>query len=162
MPTPDLGLYEWSGLNPIPPEGWLLPYTVKFPNMFPNILTFFGKINPFSAFFGEKNCGSSQTNSGTQSSSIWNRISQYWESYWDFPFHPGRFWCHCRMVYLPMSYLYGIRARCHETLLIKELREELYVGPYDEIAWESHRFHCGETDQHIAKASWGQRFSEGT
>lgn len=24
-------------------------------------------------------------------------------------FHPGRFWCHCRMVYLPMSYVYGKR-----------------------------------------------------
>eukprot|EP00814_Leptocylindrus_danicus_P003855 CAMPEP_0116009816 /NCGR_PEP_ID=MMETSP0321-20121206/3647_1 /TAXON_ID=163516 /ORGANISM="Leptocylindrus danicus var. danicus, Strain B650" /LENGTH=480 /DNA_ID=CAMNT_0003478829 /DNA_START=35 /DNA_END=1473 /DNA_ORIENTATION=+ len=24
-----------------------------------------------------------------------------------FPFHPGRLWCHCRMVYLPMGYLYG-------------------------------------------------------
>ena len=23
-----------------------------------------------------------------------------------FPFHPGRLWCHCRMVYLPMCYLY--------------------------------------------------------
>ena len=22
-----------------------------------------------------------------------------------FPFHPGRLWCHCRMVYLPMCYL---------------------------------------------------------
>jgi len=26
-----------------------------------------------------------------------------------FPFHPGRLWCHCRMVYLPMGYLYGSR-----------------------------------------------------
>ena len=26
-----------------------------------------------------------------------------------FPFHPGRMWCHCRMVYLPMGYLYGVR-----------------------------------------------------
>ncbi|KAK1566469.1 hypothetical protein Q3G72_000322 [Acer saccharum] len=25
------------------------------------------------------------------------------------PIHPGRMWCHCRMVYLPMSYLYGKR-----------------------------------------------------
>ena len=23
------------------------------------------------------------------------------------PFHPGRLWCHCRMVYLPMGYLLG-------------------------------------------------------
>lgn len=25
------------------------------------------------------------------------------------PFHPGRLWCHCRMVYLPMCYLYGTK-----------------------------------------------------
>ena len=37
-----LGVYEWSGLNPMPPEMWLLPYWL--------------------------------------------------------PMHPGRFWCHCRMV----------------------------------------------------------------
>ncbi|KAH6767035.1 cycloartenol synthase 1 [Perilla frutescens var. hirtella] len=48
-----LGVFEWSGNNPLPPEIWLLPYIL--------------------------------------------------------PFHPGRMWCHCRMVYLPMSYLYGKR-----------------------------------------------------
>ena len=26
-----------------------------------------------------------------------------------FPFHPSRLWCHCRMVYLPMGYLYGVQ-----------------------------------------------------
>ena len=26
-----------------------------------------------------------------------------------FPFHPARLWCHCRMVYLPMSYIYGTK-----------------------------------------------------
>jgi squalene cyclase len=26
-----------------------------------------------------------------------------------FPFHPGRLWCHCRMVYLPMGYIYSRR-----------------------------------------------------
>jgi squalene cyclase len=44
-----LGVYEWEGVNPIPPELWLLP--------------------------------------------VW------------FPFHPAKMWCHCRMVYLPMSYV---------------------------------------------------------
>src|SRR5204862_2808451 len=27
------------------------------------------------------------------------------------PMHPGRMWCHARMVYLPMSFLYGRRPR---------------------------------------------------
>ena len=28
-----------------------------------------------------------------------------------FPLHPSRMWCHCRMVYLPMCYLYGVKVR---------------------------------------------------
>lgn len=36
--------------------------------------------------------------------------------------HPGRFWCHCRMVYLPMSYLYGRRATGRITPLVLSLR----------------------------------------
>jgi squalene cyclase len=54
-----------------------------------------------------------------------------------FPFHPGRLWCHCRMVYLPMGYLYGSRfiySHAETDPLISELREEvwncLYVLTY--------------------------------
>ena len=36
--------------------------------------------------------------------------------------HPGRYWCHCRMVYLPMSYLYGRRAVGELTDLVLDLR----------------------------------------
>ena len=44
------------------------------------------------------------------------------------PFHPHRWWIHCRMVYLPMSYLYGSRFKAKETDLILSLREvQLYV-----------------------------------
>jgi hypothetical protein len=39
------------------------------------------------------------------------------------PFHPHRWWIHCRMVYLPMSYLYGIRFQAKEADLILSLRE---------------------------------------
>src|SRR5207344_302590 len=49
-----LGLYDWDGLHPVPPELWLLPEIL--------------------------------------------------------PFHPSRLWCHSRMVYLPMAYLYGRRS----------------------------------------------------
>ena len=34
---------------------------------------------------------------------------EYWMLPNWFPFHPGRMWCHARMVYLPMGYLYGSR-----------------------------------------------------
>ena len=47
-----LGCYSWDGMNPTPPEIWLLPYA------------------------------------------SWSGIGLA---------HPGRFWCHCRMVSLPSA-----------------------------------------------------------
>jgi len=39
------------------------------------------------------------------------------------PVHPSKFWCHCRVVYLPMAYIYGTRSTCRETDLIRDLRK---------------------------------------
>ncbi|KAL7096239.1 hypothetical protein ACP275_10G069600 [Erythranthe tilingii] len=85
-----LGVFEWSGNNPLPPEIWLLPYIV--------------------------------------------------------PFHPGRMWCHCRMVYLPMSYLYGKRFVGPITPTVLSLRKELYTVPYHEIDWDKARNECAKED----------------
>ena len=32
---------------------------------------------------------------------------EMWLLPYSLPVHPGRYWCHCRMVYLPMAYCYG-------------------------------------------------------
>ncbi|AQK90414.1 Cycloartenol synthase [Zea mays] len=83
-----LGVYDWSGNNPLPPEMWLLPYHL--------------------------------------------------------PFHPGRMWCHCRAVYLPMSYVYGKRFVGRITPLVLELRNELYGDPYSLIDWNKARNQCAK------------------
>ncbi|CAI0553271.1 unnamed protein product [Linum tenue] len=85
-----LGVYEWSGVNPLPPELWLFPYSL--------------------------------------------------------PMHPGRMWCHSRMVYLPMSYLYGKRFVGKTTPLVLSLRQELYVLPYPSIHWGLTRNLCAKED----------------
>nr|ABX75046.1 cycloartenol synthase 1 [Polygala tenuifolia] len=85
-----LGVYEWSGNNPLPPEIRLIPYIL--------------------------------------------------------PFHPGRMWCHCRMVYLPMSYLYGKRFVGPITPTVLSLRKELYNTPYHEINWDHARSQCAKED----------------
>lgn len=77
------GVYEWQGLNSIPPELWLLPR--------------------------------------------WS------------PFHPWRMWCHARMVYLPMSYLYGARAAAPEGPLQVALKKELYPVEYAAVDWDAAR-----------------------
>ncbi|KAK6152128.1 hypothetical protein DH2020_014763 [Rehmannia glutinosa] len=85
-----LGVYEWDGNNPLPPELWLLP---------------------------------------------------------DFlPMHPGRMWCHCRLVYLPMSYLYGKRFVGPINGIVLSLRKELYTQAYHQIDWDLARNQCSKED----------------
>ncbi|KAK6944645.1 Squalene cyclase, N-terminal [Dillenia turbinata] len=85
-----LGVYEWDGCNPLPPEFWLLP-----------------KI---------------------------------------FPMHPGKMLCYCRLVYMPMSYLYGKRFVGPITELVQSLRGKLCVTPYHEINWNGARNTCAKED----------------
>uniref|UniRef100_A0A0E0BG88 Terpene cyclase/mutase family member n=1 Tax=Oryza glumipatula TaxID=40148 RepID=A0A0E0BG88_9ORYZ len=83
-----LGVFDWSGNNPVPPELLLLPYQL--------------------------------------------------------PFHPGRMSCYIRMVYIPMSYVYGKRFVGPVTPVVLELRSELYNDPYDEIDWNKARTQCAK------------------
>ncbi|XP_011085901.1 beta-amyrin synthase-like [Sesamum indicum] len=85
-----LGVFDWSGSNPMPPEFWLLPSFL--------------------------------------------------------PMHPAKMMCYCRMVYMPMSYLYGKRFVGPITPLILQLREELYDQPYEQINWRSVRHRCAKED----------------
>ncbi|KAK9452479.1 terpenoid cyclases/protein prenyltransferase alpha-alpha toroid [Dipodascopsis uninucleata] len=78
-----LNIYEWEGVNPAPPDLWLLPYVL--------------------------------------------------------PFHPGRWWVHCRNVYLPMGYLYSKKSKAELDPLLESLRNEIYVCPYEEIDFSKHR-----------------------
>ncbi|XP_054556210.1 lanosterol synthase isoform X2 [Talpa occidentalis] len=55
------------------------------------------------------------------------------------PGHPSTLWCHCRQVYLPMSYCFATRLTAKEDELIRSLRQELYVQDYASIDWPAHR-----------------------
>ena len=58
------------------------------------------------------------------------------------PFHPCRMWCHARMVYLPMGYLWGSRwvyADCEVDETVLSLRRELYPESYEKIDWRASR-----------------------
>ncbi|KAL7559052.1 hypothetical protein ACA910_018408 [Epithemia clementina (nom. ined.)] len=68
-----------------------------------------------------------------------------------FPFHPGRMWCHARMVYLPMGYLYGARfvyPQADKDPTVQALRKELYVEPYDKIPWIRTRNYVAPMDNY--------------
>lgn len=76
------------------------------------------------------------------------------------PFHPRRWWCHNRMVMLPLSYLYGIRAQAPLDDLLRSLREELFVEPYERIDWRRSRTTIAESDRLVPESrlfGWGAR-----
>lgn len=107
-----LGVYDWAGLNPMPPEMWLLPTALpmhpsrmwceSFPALSPQGKPHSGRPHPFDA--------PSDVSSGAVRT----------------PFDPGRR-CHCRQVYLPMSYMYGIRGTAKAAPLTDAIRTELYT-----------------------------------
>lgn len=62
------------------------------------------------------------------------------------PIHPLKWWIHTRNVYIPMSYLYGIRFTAPENELILALREELYPQNFYSINWPAQRNNVSEAD----------------
>lgn len=80
----------------------------------------------------------------------WDGCNSLFPELWIFPewipFHPWRYWCHARMVYLPMAYCYGAKVTGPLTDLVKELRTELYTVPYEKISWKEARNACCPKD----------------
>jgi lanosterol synthase len=62
------------------------------------------------------------------------------------PFHPTRWYCHTRYIYLAMAYLYGRRFTVDLGRLRDELRAELYETPYAAIDFSVHRSDVSSTD----------------
>ncbi|XP_075961813.1 lanosterol synthase [Anarhichas minor] len=64
------------------------------------------------------------------------------------PAHPSTLWCHCRQVYLPMSYCYAVRLAAEEDSLVLSLRQELYVQDYATIDWPAQRNNVAACDMY--------------
>ncbi|KAL6985041.1 lupeol synthase [Sarracenia purpurea var. burkii] len=62
------------------------------------------------------------------------------------PIHPGKMLCYFRVVYLPMSYLYGKRFVGSITAMVQSLRQEIYIEPYHRINWNKARNMCAKED----------------
>lgn len=63
------------------------------------------------------------------------------------PFHPCRFYCHTRLIYLGIAYLSGVRfCGALPEALRDELRRELYPEPYGDIAFGAFRHTVAKTD----------------
>lgn len=85
-----LGLYPWSGAQPIMPELWLLPEAA--------------------------------------------------------PMHPRRLYCHMRLIYLGLSYLYGAKVVAPGGPLLDAIRSELYPRGYNVADFERYTESIAATD----------------
>jgi lanosterol synthase len=89
-----IGLYEYEGLNAIPPELFLMPEWL--------------------------------------------------------PFHPSKFYCHTRLIYLGIGYICGQRFIADLPGTLKEnLREELYTRPYASIPFATLRHRLAASDVYV-------------
>lgn len=66
------------------------------------------------------------------------------------PIHPKHYWVHCRVVYMPMSYLYAKRFTTPLTPTLGSLRNEIYPEPYDSIDWIKARGIVAQSDAYTA------------
>lgn len=62
------------------------------------------------------------------------------------PMHPRRLYCHMRLIYLGMSYLYGARFVAPPSDVVEAIRSELYPEGYDPGRFEAHRHEIAKTD----------------
>lgn len=69
------------------------------------------------------------------------------------PVHPANYWCHTRMVYLPMAYCFSYKVVGEISPLIQEIRKEIYTEPFEKIDWAEARNQCAETDLYYPQRS---------
>jgi lanosterol synthase len=73
----------------------------------------------------------------------WDGFNSLFPEMWLFPkwlpVHPSRYWCHSRMVYLPMAYCYAHRIQVPENEFVLSLRQELFVDDFNDIDWPKQR-----------------------
>lgn len=73
----------------------------------------------------------------------WKGYNSILPEIWKFPkwlpFHPSKYWCHARMVHIPMAYCFANKYKGEETDLINELKSELYTTEYSLVNWKKAR-----------------------
>jgi 2,3-oxidosqualene cyclase len=70
------------------------------------------------------------------------------------PFHPHHYYCHTRLIYLGMAYLYGARSRANLGPIKTQLFRELYDADYGTINFAAHRHDLAPTDVYVRPSAW--------
>jgi squalene/oxidosqualene cyclase-like protein len=66
------------------------------------------------------------------------------------PVHPRRLYNHMRLIYLGLSYVYGVRLQAPTTPLLAQIRDELYPEGYARVPFAAHRDEIAATDLYEA------------
>jgi len=72
------------------------------------------------------------------------------------PISPWRWWIHMRQVFLPMGFVWSKKwtyPKADSDPIIRQLRQELFTAPHDEIAWSRYRNAISPIDNYNPK-SW--------
>ena len=67
------------------------------------------------------------------------------------PIAPWRWWIHMRQVFCPMSFVWSRKWVMPETQLVRELRQELFTQPFEQIDFASHRNSISPMDNYHPK-----------
>jgi 2,3-oxidosqualene cyclase len=70
------------------------------------------------------------------------------------PFHPSKFYCHTRYIYLAIAFLYGCRFPGRLGPIVHDLRRELYEVPYERIDFAAHRHHVAASDLYVRPSAF--------
>lgn len=80
----------------------------------------------------------------------WDAIQPLLPELWllpdDSPMHPRRLYCHMRLIYLGLSYVYGAQVRASDSPVIASLRRELYPDGWDRDRFDAERDAIAATD----------------
>jgi squalene/oxidosqualene cyclase-like protein len=80
----------------------------------------------------------------------WEHVQPLLPELWllpdDAPMHPRRLYCHMRLIYLGLSYLYGARVQADGSPLVEALRRELYPDGWDKARFAATRDTIAPTD----------------
>lgn len=72
------------------------------------------------------------------------------------PISPWRWWIHMRQVFLPMGYIWSKKwqyPKADSDPLVRQLRQELFTAPHEDIAWARYRNAISPRDNYHPK-SW--------
>jgi squalene/oxidosqualene cyclase-like protein len=80
----------------------------------------------------------------------WREVQPLLPELWllpeDSPMHPRRLYCHMRLIYLGLSYLYGAELQADASPLLDTLRRELYPRGWDPTRFRATRDDIAATD----------------